>query len=161
MSDDLVDRLRWNRSLTGGERHALADRIKALEAQVDEYTGGFRLKKFENGQFDFSGGPIPHIANYFAEVMEIGEGKYFNNMEIAFSHPNAGEMILTAQRVKGKTPAQQRKEAEAKLSKAVEVLVRIADLTSHNMGMSARDEGCINREATATLAAIKGEADAG
>jgi hypothetical protein len=37
----------------------------------------------------------------------------------------------------------------------VEALERIADLTSHNMGMSARDENCANREARAALAAFK------
>lgn len=68
--------------------------------------------KFENGQFDFRGGPVQYIAEYFAQMMDAGEGKYFNNMEIAFSHQDAGEMVLSVQRKSGKTPIQQRKEAE-------------------------------------------------
>lgn len=74
---------------------------------------GLRLVKFENGQFDFRGGPVQYIAEYFAQMMDAGEGKYFNNMEIAFSHHDAGEMVLSVQRKSGKTPIQQRKEAEA------------------------------------------------
>ena len=73
---------------------------------------GLRLVKFENGQFDFRGGPVQYIAEYFAQMMDAGEGKYFNNMEIAFSHQDAGEMVLSVQRKSGKTPIQQRKEAE-------------------------------------------------
>ena len=73
---------------------------------------GLRLVKFENGQFDLMGGPVQYIAEYFAQMMEAGEGKYFNNMEIAFSHHDAGEMVLSVQRKSGKTPIQQRKEAE-------------------------------------------------
>ena len=44
---------------------------------------------------------------------------------------------------------------DAKIKALVEALVRIEDLTSHNMPMSAKDEQCVNREARAALAAAK------
>jgi len=48
---------------------------------------------------------------------------------------------------------------EAKLAKSVEALVRIEDLTQHNMPMTAREEQCVNREARTALAELKGEND--
>ena len=42
-------------------------------------------------------------------------------------------------------------ELEAKLAKAVESLIRIDDLTCHNMPMTAREEQGVNREARAAL----------
>jgi len=44
---------------------------------------------------------------------------------------------------------------DAKIKALVEALVRIEDLTSHNMPMSAKDEQCVNREARAALVAAK------
>jgi len=45
--------------------------------------------------------------------------------------------------------------ANEKVQALVEALERISDLTSHNMGMSARDETCVHREARAALAALE------
>jgi hypothetical protein len=84
-----------------------------------------RLVRFEDGQFDFSAGPVRYIAEYFAQMFEAGGGKYFNNMEIEFGHPKAGPMILSAQRRAGKTPVQQRKDAEAE---AKQLRERVAEL---------------------------------
>lgn len=39
-----------------------------------------------------------------------------------------------------------------KVRALVDALERIQDLTSHNMGMSAQDERCVNREASAAIA---------
>ena len=46
--------------------------------------------------------------------------------------------------------------AEAKLAKAVESLIRIDELTCHNMPMTAREEQGVNREARAALKELKG-----
>lgn len=43
------------------------------------------------------------------------------------------------------------RQLRAERDAAREVLTRIEDMTQHNMGMSARDERCINREARAAL----------
>ena len=51
--------------------------------------------------------------------------------------------------------------AHPKVKALVEALVRIEDLTQHNMAMTARDEQCVNREARKALAAIKDEGDEG
>jgi hypothetical protein len=48
--------------------------------------------------------------------------------------------------------------AEAERDRLREALVRIADLTSHDMGMTAEEERCVNREALAALT-TKGDAD--
>lgn len=96
------------------------DRAIAAEAEVERLSavliGEFdnvRLVRFENGQFDFSGGPVRYIAEYFAQMFESGEGEYFNHMEISFSHPKAGPMVLSVQRRNGMTPNEQRKAAQA------------------------------------------------
>lgn len=39
----------------------------------------------------------------------------------------------------------------AEIERLREALVRIQDLTQHDMGMSAKDETCVWREATAAL----------
>lgn len=99
------------------ERDELHDRITAME------TGDWsevRLVRFENGQFDLTAGPIPAIAEYLAQMMEDGKGEYFNFMEVQINHKSAGPMVLSLQRKHGKTPNELRKEAEAKLAKAVE-----------------------------------------
>lgn len=46
--------------------------------------------------------------------------------------------------------------ADPRVKALVEALIRIEDLTQHNMGMSAQDERCVNREARAALAAFEG-----
>ena len=50
-------------------------------------------------------------------------------------------------------------ELDAKLEMAVDAFTRIDDLTCHNMPMTARDEQAVNREARATLIALKGQDD--
>jgi hypothetical protein len=111
------------------------DRIEQLErerdeqeAKIDALTSGdwskARLVRFENGQFDFSGGPVAFIAEYLTQCMEAAGG-YHNNMEVRVDHPKAGPMFVTLQRIHGKTPAQQRKEAEAKLAKAMGIIKHI------------------------------------
>ena len=50
-------------------------------------------------------------------------------------------------------------ELKAKLEMAVDAFTRIDDLTCHNMPMTARDEQAVNREARATLTALKGQDD--
>ena len=50
-------------------------------------------------------------------------------------------------------------ELKAKLARAVDAFTRIDDLTCHNMPMTARDEQAVNREARATLIALKGQDD--
>jgi hypothetical protein len=47
----------------------------------------------------------------------------------------------------------------AAADKLAEALLRIADLTQHNMGMTARDETCVYNQAQSALAALKGEND--
>lgn len=91
-----------------------------------------RLVRFANGQFDFSAGPVQYIAEYFAQMFESGDGKYFNNMEIEFDHAKAGPMVLSAQRREGKTPVQQRKEAEAE---AKALRARVEALEAENEGL--------------------------
>jgi hypothetical protein len=142
MSDDLVDRLRSEAAFAAPFRSIqltqAADEIAALQARVAELEAErdeelrFDLVRFENGQFDFRGGPVPAIANYFAQMFDAGEGKYFNHMEIEFDHPEAGPMVLSAQRRNGETPNQQRlaaqaraEAAEALLSEAAKALMNI------------------------------------
>jgi hypothetical protein len=43
------------------------------------------------------------------------------------------------------------RQLRAERDAAWDALARIEDMTQHNMGMSARDERCINREARAAL----------
>ena len=72
-----------------GQAQEALERAVAAEAEVERLSavliGEFdnvRLVSFENGQFDFSGGPVRYIAEYFAQMFESGEGEYFNHMEI-------------------------------------------------------------------------------
>ena len=153
MSDDLDEltkaEQRGYANAMEAERKLHEDRIEQLErerdeqeAKIDALTSGdwskARLVRFENGQFDFSGGPVAFIAEYLAQCMEAAGG-YHNNMEVKVDHPKAGPMFVTLQRIHGKTPAQQRKEAESKLAKAVEALrscVTILNATIEESGRS-------------------------
>ena len=132
MIDDLKKRLRhW--PYQGAAQFEAADRIEELERERDDLTNRItametgdwsevRLVRFENGQLDLAAGPIPVIAEYLAQMMEDGEGKYFNFMEMQINHKSAGPMVLSLQRKNGQTPNELRKAAEAKLNKAVETL---------------------------------------
>lgn len=136
MSDEeLIARLR---DLGFNLTDAAADRIEALSKERVELndriiameTGDWsevRLVRFENGQFDLTAGPIPAIAEYLAQMMEDGNGEYFNFMEMQINHKSAGPMVLSLQRKNGRTPNELRKEAEAKLAKAVEALEGVKD----------------------------------
>ena len=120
---------------------------------------GLRLVKFENGQFDFRGGPVQYIAEYFAQMMDAGEGKYFNNMEIAFSHQDAGEMVLSVQRKSGKTPIQQRKEAEAQLAAANARADGARDAALVEAAAIAQDRGGLAGSAKPTMIYDRGYVD--
>ena len=120
---------------------------------------GLRLVKFENGQFDFRGGPVQYIAEYFAQMMEAGEGKYFNNMEIAFSHHDAGEMVLSVQRKSGKTPIQQRKEAEAERDAANARADAARDAALVEAAGIAQDRGGLAGSAKPTMIYDRGYVD--
>lgn len=107
-----------------GQAQEALERAVAAEAEVERLSavliGEFdnvRLVRFENGQFDFSGGPVRYIGEYFAQMFESGEGEYFNHMEISFSHPKAGPMVLSVQRRNGMTPNDQRKAAQAEAAR--------------------------------------------
>lgn len=136
--DDLVERLRntpnWMREgfqdwkdntmvydrapfEAADEITALRARLEAVEKERDEGLR-FELVRFENGQFDLRGGPVPAIAEYFAQMFQAGEGTYFNHLEIEFDHPQAGPMVLSAQRRDGQTPNQQKRSAEVRAEKA-------------------------------------------
>jgi hypothetical protein len=143
-----------------GTEYARADRIEALSKERVELndriiameTGDWsevRLVRFENGQFDLTAGPIPAIAEYLAQMMEDGNGEYFNFMEMQINHKSAGPMVLSLQRKNGRTPNELRKEAEAKLSKAVEALEWQASQPEAHPFMA--------QHARTTLAEIKGE----
>jgi hypothetical protein len=108
------------------------DCIEQMVKERDEYkarmtameTGDWskvRLVRFENGQLDLSAGPIPVLAEYLAQMMQNGEDKHFNFMEMQIDHKSAGPMVLSLQRKSGQTPNELRKAAEAKLTKAVEL----------------------------------------
>ena len=141
-----------------------ADRIEELErerdeqeAKIDALTSGdwskARLVRFENGQFDFSGGPVAFIAEYLAQCMEAAGG-YHNNMEVRVDHPKAGPMFVTLQRIHGKTPAQQRNEAEAKLAKAVAALQEQSCNCASNCDWE-HDDVCPSWTARTTLAELE------
>jgi hypothetical protein len=131
MSDDLIKRV----LLSGGLRlsEAIRNRIEELERERDDLTNRItametgdwsevRLVRFENGQLDLAAGPIPVIAEYLAQMMEDGEDKYFNFMEMQIDHKSAGPMVLSLQRKNGQTPNELRKESEAKLTQALSLV---------------------------------------
>ena len=98
----------------------IAKKLKAAEAEIErlnalleERFDDVRLVRYENGQFDFSDGPIPYIAAYLAEMFDQGDGANANYFEVGINHRKVGPMTLTVQRTEGKTPHQLRKEAEA------------------------------------------------
>lgn len=99
-------------------RSQLADASTRIAAMESGDWSEVKLVRFENGQMDISAGPIPVIAEYLAQMMQDGEGKYFNYMEMTFDHKIAGQMTLSLQRKNGKTPNQLRKEAEARADRA-------------------------------------------
>jgi len=45
----------------------------------------------------------------------------------------------------------ERDQLRARVAKLEAALIRIADLTQHNMGMTARDETCVYNQARAAL----------
>ena len=99
-------------------RAQLAEASTRIAAMESGDWSEVKLVRFENGQMDISAGPIPVIAEYLAQMMQDGEGKYFNYIEMTFDHKIAGPMTLSLQRKNGKTPNQLRKEAEARADRA-------------------------------------------
>ena len=99
-------------------RTQLAEAHNRIVAMESGDWSEVKLVRFENGQMDISAGPISAIAEYLAQMMQDGEGKYFNYMEVAIDHKTAGPMTLSLQRKNGKTPNQLRKEANARADRA-------------------------------------------
>lgn len=108
-------------------RAQLAEAHTRIEAMESGDWSELKLVRFENGQMDITAGPIPAIAEYLAQMMQDGEGKYFNFMEVSINHNTAGPMTLSLQRKNGKTPNQLREEEQARAEAAEAALQRIAD----------------------------------
>lgn len=91
--------------------------------------------------FDFSGGPIPYIAEYlFQFIGARDDDKPMSNYaEIEVRHREFGAMTLTLQRHSGQTPHQLRQAAEASLAKAVEALERCEAVLRHADPFSTTD----------------------
>lgn len=101
---------------------SLRTQLAEVQARIAAMESGdwseVKMVRFENGQMDITAGPIPAIAEYLAQMMQDGEGKYFNYMEVSIDHKTAGPMTLSLQRKNGKTPNQLRKEAEDRADRA-------------------------------------------
>lgn len=132
------------------ERDELATKLEAITS--GDWSKA-RLVRFENGQFDFTGGPVAFIAEYLAQLMESGD-EYYNNMEVRVDHPKAGPMVLTLQRVLGKTPTEQRKAAEANVAKLVEAMRGL--LEAYESGWSDKQDWGAAERARAALAEVQG-----
>lgn len=61
-------------------------------------------------------GPVAYLAEYMAQVLGH-PGEPHNYMEITINHKTLGPMVLTLQRVSGKTPHQLLKEAQAEVDR--------------------------------------------
>jgi len=103
------------------------------------------------------------------ETHPVGTGNRIEELEAKLARAVEAEMTLPdgrkpitgeelsrlVGRMQGMALVNERvRELEDKLEKAIEALIRIEDLTQHNMGMSARDERCVNREARAAIAEL-------
>lgn len=118
--------------------------------------------------FDFSGGPIPYIAEYlFQFIGARDEDGPSNYAEIEVNHREFGPMTLTMQRKTGKTPHQLRADAdlraeraEAQLKAAREALAAIRELNMSGVdahGHRWANSDLIEQEIVAALQPIPEE----
>jgi hypothetical protein len=134
--------------VVAGTNKEAPQRIWAQDAQPDEcdYTGGgwwddeCRSTEYPN--------MVEYVrADLFAALSAERDALQARNKELALDALAAHGQACDAHEAQLK--------AEAKLHEAEETLVRIEDITSHNMGMNAKEETVVNREARDTLAKIR------
>lgn len=100
-----------------------AERIAELEAENGKFRDGLakglsektmltELAMRNGGLYaGIEGGAAAVLASAFAEQFTSSGG--INYVEVSFTHPKTGPLIVTLQRTQGKTPHQLRDEAEA------------------------------------------------
>ena len=94
-------------------------RIQELEAEVERLTAllegrykDVRLVEIKNGEMVLEGSVVAYMASFLAEMLK-SRGTVANYTETRVTDPELGELVLTLQRVSGKTPHQLRRDAEA------------------------------------------------
>ncbi len=151
---DLVTTITTLRECEARLRAQLAEAHTRIEAMESGDWSELKLVRFENGQMDITAGPIPAIAEYLAQMMQDGEGKYFNFMEVSINHNTAGPMTLSLQRKNGKTPNQLRKEAEARADRAEAALADAREKALREAAEILDEEGWLGMSKHRILALI-------
>ncbi|MEP3668954.1 hypothetical protein [Roseibium sp.] len=121
--------------MTPTESQALKDEVAELKAENERLTAllearykDVRLVEFVNGQLVLEGSIIAHMAEYMAQMLEgYDDGPVANYTETRLTHPRMGELILTMQRLTGKSPHELRREAEAERDLLQERLNEVDD----------------------------------
>jgi hypothetical protein len=112
--------------MTEQEISNLLEENKRLTALLEKRYKDVRLVEFRNGQMVLSGSIIEHMAEFMAQMLEGPEGPENNTpanyTETRLTHHRMGELVLTMQRVSGKTPHELRREAEAERDAAIQAL---------------------------------------
>ena len=101
---------------------------KRLSAIVEKYIDPSQVMmtgmNIQNGSFDIGleGGACRLFVESFAEYFKNSEATNFLEMRFASTDPDIGELVLTLQRIQGKTPGQLKHEAEAERDALMEAL---------------------------------------
>jgi hypothetical protein len=85
-----------------------------LEALLDDRLGELRLIAIEDGQITIGGPLVRVMAEAMAQMLEAGDpGNPANYTETRISHDRLGPLVLTLQRVSGRTPHEMRRATES------------------------------------------------
>lgn len=119
---------RWVERFLSRRIRKLEEENKVLQDQVDVF---FALKEAhltgKKMDYDFGGEFVPILANMMYEFFSYSGGENYVEIRLNPKDDRCGPLILTLQRVFGKTPAQLRNEAENEvktLQKKIEELTK-------------------------------------